>query len=255
MTGDSYLQSILQREAVDTSVSSPLRMIQAYIEPDIKEWAGPYLQSITPSGSFAKNTGNSSKVDIDLFVSLSPHTPSNYTLKDLYEGLFEHLLVRQYSPRRQNVSIGISVNGKKVDLIPAKQQDGRSNDHSLYVRKRDSWTKTNVAKHIDKVSRSGRTDEIRIIKLWRDQWGIDWESIYVELMVLDALSGRRIGDLANNVFASFEYIRDRIKAARIVDPANLNNVISDDLSVAEKQSISDAAATARNAKYWSEIVK
>ncbi|MEZ2142223.1 hypothetical protein AAE026_07925 [Bradyrhizobium sp. DN5] len=42
--------------------------------------------------------------------------------------------------------------------------------------------------------------------------------------------------------------------ARFVDPSNINNIISDDLTVAEKQAIKAAAAAALIAPYWRDIV-
>lgn len=54
MSPDEYLQNILVREAVDTGVHSPVRGVQATLQPIIQGWAGTVLSSITPSGSFAK---------------------------------------------------------------------------------------------------------------------------------------------------------------------------------------------------------
>ena len=121
MSADQYLQTILNREAVDTSVYSPVLNVQATIRPLIARWAAtlcsrlvradPLLRvpqtdidlfislsestpdgeifyfglSISPSGSFAKGTANRSGTDIDLFISLSESTPE--TLKEIYDSL------------------------------------------------------------------------------------------------------------------------------------------------------------------------
>jgi hypothetical protein len=220
--------------------------------PVIRAWAGNQLVSLEPSGSFAKGTANSSGTDIDLFVSLSSSV--TMTLKELYESLATKLSQSGYRPRKQNVSLGITVNGYEVDLVPAKRHDRFSDDHSLYRRRADTWMQTNVTKHISLIAGSGRTEEIRIIKLWRKQKGFDFLSFYLELTVLDALRGKQMGNLANNVWAVFEYLRDRFPNARVVDPANTNNVISDDLTDAEKRRVAAFAAAALGAKDWSEIV-
>ena len=167
MTGDEYLRNILARERVDTSANSPVRGVQALINPIVEAWAGKQLSSISPSGSFAKGTANNSGTDIDLFVSLASTTTN--PLKDLYDSLAAALQKAGYSPRQQNVSLGIKVGNYDVDMVPAKRQGSSGNDHSLYKRRADSWTKTNVSQHIALVSQSGRTEEIRIIKLWRRQ--------------------------------------------------------------------------------------
>jgi sulfur relay (sulfurtransferase) DsrC/TusE family protein len=74
------------------------------------------------------------------------------------------------------------------------------------------------------------------------------------LTVIDALSQQYVGGLSNNVWKIFQYLRDSFANARIVDPSNTNNVISDDLSALEKGKIRTAAGNALNATNWSQIV-
>lgn len=251
MNADTYLQNILAREYVDNGPFAPARNAQAVLMPILTEWAGIYLESVSPSGSFAKGTANKSGTDIDLFISLSQHTPD--ALRDIYNKLFETIMAKGYSPKRQNVSINVRVNNYDVDLVPARRQDGYSQDHSLYRRRADTWTKTNVATHIREVSQSGRTQEIRIIKLWRNQHNLDLPSFYLELSVMRALaySGASLSD---NVMKVFHYLRDSFIDARIIDPSNTNNVISDDLTTAEKANVKAAAVRALAATHWTQIV-
>jgi hypothetical protein len=251
MSAADYLHRILVREAVDTGLNSPVRSVQATLEPTLREWAGGHLSSISPSGSFAKGTANRSGTDIDLFVSLT-HTTNN-TLKEIYNSLFSKMEAKGYSPKRQNVSINVRVNGYDVDLVPAKRQDATSQDHSLYRRRADTWTKTNVQKHIQHVIAGGRRPETRIIKLWRNQKGIDFPSFYLELAVIEALS-RRQGAINDNVWSVFTYLRDRFSNARVVDPANIGNIISDELTAADKAKVKGAAEKALAATDWNQIV-
>lgn len=74
MSADAYLQTILDREAVDTSVFSPVRRVQGLLDPILRVWAGNCLISLTLSGSFAKSTANRTVTDFHLFISLSPQT-------------------------------------------------------------------------------------------------------------------------------------------------------------------------------------
>jgi hypothetical protein len=137
--------------------------------------------------------------------------------------------------------------------VPAKRQDGYSQNHSLYRRKADTWTKTNVTTHIRHVSNSGRTQEARIIKLWRNQKSLDFPSFYLELIVINALSGSR-ASLSENVWKVFQYLRGKFSDARVVDPANTNNIISDDLTAAERAKVKAAAMQALAASNWNQIV-
>lgn len=252
MTADQYLQTILQREAVDTGPFSPVRGVQAQLQPIIAEWAGDKLVDLSPSGSFAKGTANKSGTDIDLFISLSQETAES--LKDLYTMLFNKMELRGYKSSRQNVSINVKVNGYSVDLVPARRQDNYSSDHSLYRRKADTWTKTNVTTHINTVVQGGRRQETRIVKLWRSQKGLDFPSFYLELTVMKALTGQIAGTIPTNVWKVLQYLRDSLTSARIVDPANTNNIVSDDLSAADKVKIKAAAQAVLGATDWNQIV-
>jgi predicted nucleotidyltransferase len=252
MTADEYLRNILVRETVDSGIYSPVRAVQATLQPIIQGWAGTVLSSVTPSGSFAKGTANKSGTDIDLLISLSSNTTQ--PLKQIYESLSRWMTAKGYAPKDQNVSINVRVNGHSVDLVPAKRQDIYGNDHSLYRRRADTWTKTNVVTHIGYVQQAGRLNETRILKLWRNQKALDFPSFYLELTVINALAGQHSGSLSTNVWKVFEYLRAAFPNARVVDPANTNNIISDDLTIAERAKIKAAAVQAQGASDWSQIV-
>lgn len=250
MSPDQYLQSILTREAVDNSLYSPVRQVQAILEPTIRQWAGTFFSNMHPSGSFAKGTANKSGTDIDLFISLSQNT--SHTLKEIYESLFSHMGANRYMPKKQNVSINVRVNGYDIDLVPAKRQDHYSQDHSLYRRKADTWTKTNVQTHIDHVIRGGRQSPTRILKLWRNQKGLDFPSFYLELVTIKALEGKYQAP-SEQVVTVLRYLSNEFSGDRFVDPANTNNIISGDLSDVLKTEIKRAAATALQSS-WSQVV-
>jgi hypothetical protein len=251
MSADAYLQQILNREAVDTGPYSPVRGVQSTLAPLIRDWARTKLVSINPSGSFAKGTANASGTDIDLFISLAADTTN--PLKEIYGTLAQRLQDTGYTVRRQNVSLNIRVGMIDVDLVPAKRQDNTSEDHSLYRRKADTWTKTNVIKHISYVRAGGRIAETRVLKLWRDQHQLDFPSFYLEMVAILALTGKW-GGLSDNIWTVFQYLRDSFVNARFVDPANTNNIISDDLTANEKSAIRVAATRALAASNWSQIV-
>lgn len=253
MTADQYLYGILARETVDTSASSPLRQVAVTLMPRLRVWAGDLLVGVHPSGSFAKGTANASGTDIDLFLSLRSDTTA--TLKDIYDTLFNQLQQSGYAPRQQNVSIGLRVGSFKVDLVPGKQQQANSTDHSLWRNRAQTWTKTNIGTHIAAVQCSGRQNEIRVIKLWRNQRDLDFPSFYLELSVIAALSGNTQPGFSDRVWTALTYLSNRFENARAVDPANTNNIISDDLSESGKTAIARAASETLKAKTWGEVVK
>lgn len=252
MTPDEYLRGILAREAVNTGLASPAWLVQSALTPLIREWANGRLLDLHASGSFMKGTANSSGTDVDLFISLSEDTIE--TLAQIHDKLFLWLTNHSYTPKRQNVSINILVNGYSVDLVPGKRQNAYSTDHSLYRRRADTWTKTNVQTHINTVVNSGCREEIRVLKLWRNQRGLDFPSFYLELTVMAALPPIVYDSLSNKVWRVLEYLRDKFVDARVLDPANTNNLLSDDLNASEKRKIQAASATSLGASNWSQIV-
>jgi hypothetical protein len=111
-----------------------------------------------------------------------------------------------------------------------------------------------VLTHIAEVRRANRLQEVRLIKLWRNQLGLDFPSFYLELVVARALAGQA-ATLEANVSLIFEYLRDSFTSARFVDPANTNNVISDELTASERQKVVNAGKAARETQYWEDIIR
>ena len=134
---------------------------------------------------------------------------------------------RFWIPSRQNVSIGISWLGTKVDLVPGRVQGILTTDHSLWKNKQQTWTQTNITTHINTVRNLRPRERDTRLKGWRQCHDLDFPSFYLELTVIDALWGKPKGvNLAANVSTCLEYIRDNLETACVIDPANTNNVIS-----------------------------
>ena len=252
MTGDQYVESVLAKYAVPRGPTSAAERLGATVEGPLRTWAGQQLSALQWSGSYAKETGVRGISDVDVFVSLKSDTKE--TLKELYNMLFSLAQRNNWAPRRQNVSIGVIINGTRGDLIPGKIQSGYQNYHSLYVRKRDSWTKTNVTLHINKVRNSGRLKEIRALKIWRMLHNLEFPSLYLELFALQALSGRSRAAVASNVLHALGAIGSSLTSTRIVDPANTNNILSEDLTRSEKQRAALQASKSASEQHWSRII-
>ena len=204
------------------------------------------------SGSMSKGTAISIGTDADIFISLSSTTPG--TLQDVYDSLHFAVINAGYPARKQNVSIGTTVNGHKIDLVPGRRQDQYGNDHSLYKSKSRAWTKTNINTHINKVTSSNRVNEIKLTKIWRELHGLSFPSFYLELAVIDALKHARIGDLSSNFLKVLHFLAGDFTRSRYLDPANTNNIISDDLTAQEKQIIAASASEATRQTNWNRIV-
>lgn len=252
MTGDEYVLSVVGRYGVATGPGSRSERVGQAIAPLTREWAGQCFAQVAFSGSYAKGTAVSLASDLDLFISLVAHC--NGTLRELYESLQAFLGRKGLNPRPQNVSLRIQWDGANVDLVPGRRQDNYGSDHSLYRRKANTWTKTNVDTHIRIVAASGRRDEIRALKIWRERHGLEFPSLYLELMTLRALHGKWGGQPASNVWTILEYLRDNMTSARVEDPANTNNILSDDLTDTEKRAVAAVARDSLSKQRWEDVI-
>ena len=252
MTPDQYVESILAKYAVPRGPTSPAERLGSAVAGPIRTWAGQQLNALEYSGSYAKETGVRGISDVDVFISLKSDTTG--TLNEIYNKLHNLSQQQGWSPRAQNVSVGVTVNGTRGDLVPGKIQAGYQNYHSLYLRKQDSWTQTNVSLHVQTVRDSGRVKEIRAVKIWRLLQGLDLQSLYLELFTIQALAGRSRAGLGDNVLHALRTIGTSLTSTRIEDPANTNNVLSDDLARPEKDRIAGLAAQSAREQYWKDII-
>ena len=253
MTSNEYVLSIIRKHALSEQIdNNTTRCVIDPLKRIISEWAGSCLCETKLSGSRAKGTAIDIATDLDLFISLSSITTN--TLKEIYNSLFKLVVSKGIDARKQNVSIGVTYNGCKVDLVPAKRQSQHGNDHSLYRRKADSWTKTNIDKHISNVRNSGRQNEIIALKIWRENHGLEFPSIYLETLAIDALQGKPLNAPAENFIYLLGYIRDNITSKVVYDPANSNNKLSDDLSASEKNLLAQQANSSLCEQFWESII-
>ncbi len=247
-----FLRAILQREAVDTGTNAPLRGLEAQVQALCDGWAGRYLLEVYPAGAYEKGTANQSGISIDFVVSLSPQTP--FLTRQIYESLFSHLERHGLEPERRAVSLALRLDGATIDILPAKRESLSTDIHEIYSTRRNVAMKTNLNHHVLDVIESGRREEIRVLKLWRDQHELDFPSFYLELSTVAALKRRPLGELADNVWAALGYFEQLFVGRAILDPANANNVVSAEMTTNEKMAIAAAATATRATRSWSEIV-
>jgi hypothetical protein len=72
--------------------------------------------------------------------------------------------------------------------------------------------------------------------------------------VINALAYKPTTTLAQNVITVLEYLESTFPAARVIDPANTNNIISNDYTAAEKRAIAEQAKHSRQAATWEQVI-
>ncbi len=253
MVPDAYVRSILAKYDLPSGEASPAELAAADLKQPITEWAGRFLLGIHFCGSYAKGTRVRGATDIDILVSLGPRTPLD--VDKLYDRFFDFLKGRGYKPVRQNVSIGLLHHGLDVDLIPARQEWGGSNDHRIFETEHQRVTRTNFDTHLRAVKESDAIEEIRLVKIWRNLRNLRLPSFCLELAVIDALRRSAHHQPAANMEIVLRYLKDTFPNAPIRDPANFENRVSDDLMKHEKLAIAEASTESlKQGKNWGKIV-
>ncbi|WP_312322043.1 nucleotidyltransferase domain-containing protein [Soonwooa sp.] len=116
MTSDEYLKIIIAKKKADSISIDDWRLTN--VKTTLRTWAGQQLSSLKQSGSSAKGTALKGIADFDIFISLKSDTTE--TLKEIYNKLDTTLKNAGWATRRQNVSMGITHNNLKIDLVPVK---------------------------------------------------------------------------------------------------------------------------------------
>jgi predicted nucleotidyltransferase len=262
---DMYLKSIIDKYAPISSSSYTHPLFK--LKEELRSWAAASYVAILDSGSNAKGTAISLSSDIDILVSLKSGCYENKGgLKGIYNCLYELLNGKYKNTRKQNVSVRVVLptltllgHDYKVDVTPARLQLGSKVDHSLYLAKTGTWTKTNIQRHINDIKNSGRANEIRLLKIWRELNRLEFTSIYLEYLVLNVLTGKPFGldHLSTNFLFMLNGIaKDTVNPLfwKIIDPANSSNILSDTLANTEKLQIKNAAKLAMKKTHWSNII-
>lgn len=251
---NSYLYSVLNNHKTTAYFIAEEKMKE--IRPHIHLWANGYNYEIKLSGSLAKGTGISGSTDIDIFISLDPSVKEYNSLENVYKSLKNRMIGAGYEVREQNVSLGINHTGLKVDLVPGVKHHILGLDHSLWKRKKETWTKTNVDSHINLVKKSGRIEDIKLIKIWRKQKDLNFPSFYLELTVIEALKGSSLlsPNLSENFIKVMNYLSSEFENKTLIDPSNSENEVSEELTKEEKILIKDMAISTLNGSWENAFI-
>jgi hypothetical protein len=250
LTTDQYAASIVEKYRVVPDSNSTSHRA-ANLIPVLKQWGKQHLLGITLSGAYAKNTAITLSSDVDVLISLSP--VAGMEMKTIYWNLFKYLSDQDLHPHTRDVSIRLRSGEFNVDVIPACRE-GESAGNLLFNKRSGLAVHTDVARHIHLVANSGRQQEISALKIWRERMALDFPSLYLESTVLHALSSERFGQLAENFLVVLRYLSHRFEQAVVADPANADNILSNDLSAGDKKAIATAAREALYEENWKKML-
>jgi hypothetical protein len=159
--------------------------------------------------------------------------------------MIQSSLADHFHGQIRNVAVRITQNGETIDLVPSRT-------NTLWQHRHNTLLKTNVKEQIHYVRESGLLNEIRLLKLWRRRNALKFPSFALELLVIKALSPAP--SISDSFLKLLTYLSTEFPTARLKDPANPTNIVSDTLTALEKHRIAEAAAQSLKSQTWPEII-
>lgn len=123
----------------------------------------------------------------------------------------------------------------------------------LFNRNLESRFRTSVKKQVNYVKKSRRQDTIRLMKLWKKRKSVPIKTFILENLVIEGCKGIGRSLIEPQLNAAFKYIEDNINSIRITDPANPQNLITNDINREQKNRIRRLATQAIDAESWNHI--
>lgn len=249
MTNQEYFNHLLFQQRLSDSELASLRSIRDDVQSLLSTLDGS--PRFYYAGSYGKRTIIRERYDLDLVVYW-PNTTS-YTLKAISDGVGEQLAKRYRYLTRKTVSWEIPFQGGfHVDVVPGRALDSTFVDANLYRSDTGTSLKTSIKKHIETVRNGGCRDAIRLMKLWREKRSVPFRKSFL-LEIMTIMGAGSTSNLEQHLNGAFSFIEQNIESRRILDPANTNNSLSDDISDIDKSRIRQAAKAALNANNWGSV--
>jgi len=245
----SYLEEVLEAQRVDGLIEEALRARRQSIEEALTGGWAEGAPRFYYGGSFGKKTLIAAHFDLDLVIYFPAGDP-----KELYTAVERRLRAANHASSRHNVALRLAyTQGMHVDVVPGRALDGTYYYAELYANDRGSTRRTSLKAHID-LARSGDRSTIRLLKLWRWRHGVPVGSFVLELAAAHALARGPAATLEDKLECVLRFLAERFLEARLVDPANPENVVTDDLREADKGLVMSAAQSAVRAPGWEWVV-
>lgn len=250
---NQYLSDILRGQNLSDTELNALRQLRVQIEGQLSGLQGN--PRFYYGGSFGKRTMIRANYDLDLVMYWPIGT--SYAIRDLYNAVGQVLRRNWSYVNSKTVAWELPFQGGfHIDVVVGRALDSQYYEANLYRTDTGTTLKTSLKRHIDTVRNSGRSDAIRLVKLWKVRKAVPFKkSFLLELLTIEGCKGKQASDLEGQVLGALAYIRDNIRTCSVSDPANSNNSLSDDLDMTARNSIQRAADAAVRANYWSEVLQ
>lgn len=242
MTVNEFLQDLLKSQTPTSGMLDDLANSREEVEGFLREKFGD-SPKIRYAGSKAKGTMIKENYDLDIVCYFPRDCGSEIEeiYKDVYKKLQEKYSItpKTTALRVQKIADDKSQIDYHIDVVPGRFVDEKEKDAFLYqTQGKVKWIKTNLDTHISFFKESGCVEVIKLAKIWNIRNNVNLKTFMLELLVVKCLSGSRTkSDLEVSFKKVLECLSNELLKIRLEDPANTNNVVSDNWSEPERNAI------------------
>ena len=231
MTPTEYLRKILDGQTLDPN-GQELADLTKRGEDVVATLNREFAESdkaIRYAGSHAKGSMIRESYDLDIACYFANEdTSAGETLEDIFNNV-KAALEKDYRVRPKTSALRLRSNEKDsldvdfhIDVVPGRYSGPERSDAFLHLRSREKCRmKTNLDVHVQAIRWSGCLDEIRLMKLWNVQTGLQLKTFVLELATIKNLQASDAPTgLPERLRFVWEYLRDNSDTFTVEDPAN-----------------------------------
>ncbi len=250
---DEFLRKVLKDlEPPDSQIKSLLRLrdnVRSCIYDNING-----KKSMFMAGSFKKKTMIKRHYDLDMFIIWTQGFIPLNEIEDLFYMVKDALNTKWNRLLKKRVGWRIPYENEfHVDVIPSIKDENNSNFSYLYNCYENTTLRTSMQVHMEQIEKYNRRDVIKLIKLWKYRRDVPIKTFLLEVITHLACYNVTRESLSDQLEVVFEFIAENIVNRSFYDPANRNNIITENLTLQEKYEIKDKANNALNREYWGQI--
>ena len=247
-TSKQYFDALLESQKLtdEDDEIAELKEQRKVVEDILRDkfWSDPIIRY---AWSYSKDTMIKELYDLDIIVYFKREEDwDERTLEEIFFAVGDALWDRyKIKYKTSAISLIYDKDDKKdvhIDVVPWRFIEWSNGDAYIYQNDSDKCRlKTNLDTHIEHIRESKEHSAIRLIKLLKVKNAFDIKTFFLELFVIKALESSKNTHIENKLMEVFQYIVDNIETLKLEDPANTNNIISDQVSPSEKERMKDLA--------------
>lgn len=249
-TIDKFLDDLLSSQdllpAQDKSLQAHKAEVTSYLRKEFGD--DPVIKY---AGSYEKGTMIRDSYDLDI-VCYFPSSDQR-SLKEIRQDVTDHLAknyqttAKASAERITNLKGVLAPASYHIDVVPGRFIEN-TKDVFIHLAHGDKdRLQTNLKTHISYIAGSGCVPVIRLAKIWCHRNALEVKTFVLEMFVVETLKGaRNKNNLSESFLKVLEAMKDEFKSKQLIDPANSNNIVSQQVDASQKAQVALKAELAFN---------